>query len=88
LFSPTWGVYSPGSFFDMLTESFAGFHDMAGGQLVGFYDEEGNTTRGRSSLVEKASDVWAVTAVPLVSPFALSDLVSPELLQILFAVGR
>jgi filamentous hemagglutinin len=84
---PDW-TYKPGDFLDMLVESFAGTHDFIGGQIPGFYDEEGNTTRGRSGFTSKAIDTWAVTAVPLASPFALSDLISPELLQIIFAVGR
>jgi filamentous hemagglutinin len=85
--SPGWGAYSSGSFFDMLVESFAGTHDFLGGQITGFYDEQGNTTRGRSNLTEQLVNAWAVTAVVPSAPFALSDLISPELMQILFKAG-
>ena len=86
--SPTWGAYGPGSFFEFIVESFAGTHDFLGGQITGFYDAEGNTSRGRSELAEKASNIWAVGAIPVAAPFALSDLISPGLLQIIFAVGK
>jgi len=86
--SPTWGAYRPGSFFDRLIESFAGTHDFLGGQIPGFYDAEGNTTRGRSELAKNAANAWTVAAVPLAAPFALSDLLSPEWVQILFAARK
>jgi filamentous hemagglutinin len=86
LFSPNW-VYGINSLFDMLVESFAGTHDFIGGQITGFYDAEGNTARGRSDFTKTVSNTWAVGAIPVAASFALSDLVSPELLQILFAVG-
>ncbi|MCL2162723.1 MAG: hemagglutinin repeat-containing protein, partial [Betaproteobacteria bacterium] len=87
MFSRTWGAYDPGDFFDLLVESFAGTHDFIGGQITGLYDEQGNTSRGRSNLTEKAIDTWAVIAVFPAAPFALSDLVSSELMQILFKTG-
>jgi filamentous hemagglutinin len=86
MFSPTLGAYGPGSLFDSLVESFAGTHDFIGGQVTGFYDAEGNTTRPRSDLENKVSNIWAVGAIPVSAPFALSDLISPELLQIIFTV--
>jgi filamentous hemagglutinin len=49
-------TYSPGSFFDDLVESYAGTHDLVGGQLPGFYDGEGNTARGRSPLADVAAN--------------------------------
>jgi len=35
-----------------------------------------------------ASNVWGGVTIPLAAPFALSDLLSPEWVQILFAVRR
>jgi filamentous hemagglutinin len=82
----TWGAYDPYSLFDMIVESFSGTHDFIGGQLPGFYDAEGNTTRGRSDLTSAAADISAAVAIPLSAPFALSELLSPTMLQIIFAV--
>jgi len=81
--SPNW-TYSPGSFRDLLAEAFAGSHDPIGGQIPGFYDEEGNTTRGRSDLVAKLIDAWAIAAILPSAPFALAELLSPGLIQKLF----
>jgi len=80
--------YKPGSFFDLLVESFAGTHDFIGGQIPGFYDAEGNTSRGRSEMEKRIINTWAVTAILPSAPFALSDLIPPELMQILFTVGK
>ena len=41
--------YKPGSFLDKLTETYAGQHDLVGGQLF-FYDKEGN---GKRDLTER-----------------------------------
>ncbi|UAN24920.1 hemagglutinin repeat-containing protein (plasmid) [Enterobacter sp. JBIWA003] len=80
--------YNPGSFFDDLVESYAGTHDLIGGQLPGFYDNTGNTARGRSELENIAANTWTVAAIPIATPFAMSELVSPELLQFIFSAGK
>lgn len=85
---PLFGSYRPGTFWgdigDNIVESFAGTHDFIGGQLPGFYDNEGNTTRGRNPLTNVAANTWTVAAIPIAAPFAASELVSPELLQFIF----
>ncbi|QLR44299.1 hemagglutinin repeat-containing protein [Enterobacter sp. RHBSTW-00994] len=81
--------YKPGTlkgdFFDTTVESFAGTHDFIGGQLPGFYDDVGNTSRRRSDFTNTAAEVWTYAAIPQAAPFALSEVVSPELLQFIFA---
>ncbi|EAN1870831.1 hypothetical protein D8V51_23145 [Salmonella enterica] len=80
--------YEPGGFWDTVVEGFAGTHDFIGGQLPGFYDSEGNATRGRGPVTDVAADVWAGAAIPLAAPFAVSEIVSPELLEFIFAAGK
>lgn len=84
--------YTPGTlkgdFFDTVVEGFAGTHDYIGGQLPGFYDESGNTSRWRSDFTNNAAEVWTIAAIPQAAPFALSEVVSPELLQFIFATGK
>ncbi|MGK3226836.1 hemagglutinin repeat-containing protein [Enterobacter soli] len=81
-------TYSPGSFLDDLVESYAGTHDLVGGQLPGFYDGEGNTARARSPLADVAANTWTIAAIPVATPFAMSELVSPELLQFIFSTSQ
>lgn len=80
--------YKPGGFWDTVVEGFAGTHDFIGGQLPGFYDSEGNASRGRGPLTDIAAETWTVVAIPLATPFAVSELVSPELLEFIFATGK
>lgn len=84
--------YAPGSlkgdFFDTAVESFAGTHDYIGGQVPGFYDETGNTSRDRSPFTNVASEVWTVAAIPQAAPFALSEVAPPELLELIFATSK
>lgn len=83
------GSYQTGTFWgdigNHIVESFAGTHDFIGGELPGFYDSEGNTTRGRSNLTNIAANTWTIAAIPLAAPFAVSEMVSPELLQFIFS---
>lgn len=82
-------TYAPGTlrgdFFDTLVEGFAGTHDYIGGQVPGFYDETGNTSRDRSALAKMAAEGWTYAAIPQAAPFALSEIASPELLEFIFA---
>ncbi|MCT4706081.1 hemagglutinin repeat-containing protein [Enterobacteriaceae bacterium H16N7] len=86
---PLIGSYQTGTFWgylgDNIVESFAGAHDFIGGELPNLYDNEGNTSRGRSPLINVAANVWTVAAIPIASPFAASEMVSPELLQFIFS---
>ncbi|WPU21310.1 hemagglutinin repeat-containing protein [Cedecea neteri] len=84
--------YKPGTFwgdiFDTTVEGFAGTHDFIGGQIPGFYDEMGNASRGRGQLTNIAAETWTVVAIPLATPFAVSEIVSPELLEFIFSAGK
>jgi filamentous hemagglutinin len=74
--------YEAGSWQDKLIESFAGTHDYIGGQLSGLYDKQGNATRGRGELEQKLQDAWSATgAIATAMPFAMSELLSPQLWQ-------
>lgn len=86
------GEYKPGTFWgdigDTIVESYAGTHDYIGGQLPGFYDSEGNTSRNRGPFTEAAANTWTVVAIPLATPFAMSEMVSPELLDFIFTTSK
>ena len=86
------GTYKPGTFWgdigDNIVESYAGTHDFIGGQLPGFYDEMGNTSRDRGTVTKIAAETWTVAAIPLATPFAMSELVSPELLNFIFSTSH
>jgi filamentous hemagglutinin len=73
--------YKAGSWQDKLIESFAGTHDVIGGQLSGLYDEQGNATRGRSEALITAHDTWSAVAIVPSAPFAMSELLPPEVWQ-------
>jgi filamentous hemagglutinin len=85
-------TYKPGDFFgdmlDSLVESYAGTHDYLGGQVPGFYDSLGNTGRDRQPLTNVAANTWTVLAIPVATPFAMSELVSPELLDFIFTTAH
>jgi filamentous hemagglutinin len=80
--------YAVGSMLDLLHEGFAGPHDVIAGQAPGHYDEKGNTSRGRTPEEEKAIDAWAVVAILPATPFSISALVSPDLLEMIFKVAQ
>ena len=87
------GKYQVGSWQDFIVESFAGTHDMLGGQIWGLYDAVGNTTRGRdlnnspNKNDEKISSITAITAIPVSAPFAMADLMSSDFVEVLFKLG-
>ena len=68
-------------------ESFAGTHDYLGGQIWGWYGKDGNTSRGRNAFENIASSTTTVVAIPVSAPFAVSDLISPDVLQIILKIG-
>lgn len=70
--------YEAGSWQDKLIESFSGTHDMIGGKLSGLYDEQGNIKRGMSDAESKAYDAWASVAIVPSAPFAMAELLPPE----------
>ncbi len=72
-----WGV-SEGGTVDKLLEAFAGLHDTIGGNWSGLYDEQGNTTRGRSDVVKAAHEVWSGVALIPAAPFAAAKELPPE----------
>lgn len=75
--------YEPGSFRDMLIESFAGTHDYLGGQLPGYYGDDGNTKPGDKPF----QGVVTGAAIPVSAPFALADLLSPDIMIMLLKLG-
>lgn len=78
--------YDKGGLFDTVIEAFAGTHDFGGGQVWGWYDENGNTTRGRfndDNHDSVLSDITSGVAIPVTAPFAIADLISPDMLQLI-----
>ena len=78
--------YSIGSISDMAVESFAGTHDLLGGQVWGWYDKQGNTAE-KNKLTGVASGVTTVIAIPVSAPFALSDVISSDMFELLMKIG-
>jgi len=78
--------YSIGSISDMAVESFAGTHDLLGGQAWGWYDKQGNTAE-KNKLTGVASGVTTVIAIPVSAPFALSDVMSSDMFELLMKIG-
>ena len=76
------------SFFICGIESFAGTHDFLGGQLWGWYGKDGNTSTNRTGFENKASGVTTGVAIPVSTPFALADLISPDVLQLIIGLGK
>ncbi|PRJ58684.1 hypothetical protein BV097_00155 [Haemophilus influenzae] len=75
--------YKPGSFLDKVTETYAGQHDLVGGQLF-FYDREGN---GRRDLTEKQQfwiDRYSEAAVVGTTPTTLPKTLPIEVMNLLF----
>jgi filamentous hemagglutinin len=78
--------YAPGSVQDMIIESFAGPHDMIGGQLSGLYDSQGNALQNRTKLVINLQETWSIVAIPIAAPFAMADYIKPEVWQALSVI--
>lgn len=77
--------YRPGSFLDKLTETYAGQHDLVGGQWL-FYDKDGNGNRNFTPNQEKWADRFSVAAVPAVTPTTVSHALPLEVRFLLFGV--
>ena len=78
--------YKPGSISDLSVESFAGTHDMLGGQIWGWYNELGNTSQ-KTKGQEVLSNITTVAALPISAPFAMADLMSSDFVEVLFKLG-
>ena len=79
--------YSVGSWSDLLIESFAGSHDYLGGQKPGWYDSEGNTSRNRTDWQNAGATTTTILAIPAAAPFAISDLMSSDMFEVLMKLG-
>jgi filamentous hemagglutinin len=73
--------YEKGGWVDNLLEAFAGPHDMIGGRVSGLYDEQGNTTRGRTNTTKMAHEVWSGVALMPAAPFAAAQGLPSEVWQ-------
>ena len=51
---------------------------MIGGKLSGLYDEQGNIKRGMSGSEAALYDRWSEAAIPIATPFAAAQGLSPE----------
>ena len=51
---------------------------MIGGKASGLYDEQGNIKRGMTDAERKAYDNWAAVAIAPSAPFAMAELLSPD----------
>lgn len=78
--------YNEGDFSDMLVESFAGTHDYLGGQLPRWYNKQGNTSQ-KNSVQQFLADRTTEVAIPVSAPFAVSDLISSDMMEVLFKLG-
>lgn len=76
--------YKVGGFVDLTTESFAGTHDYLGGQKPGYYDKDGNTKPGSN----KGQGIATGLAIPISTPFALADLITPDFMSIILKIAR
>ncbi|WP_424410419.1 hemagglutinin repeat-containing protein [Pasteurella sp. PK-2025] len=79
--------YSIGSLSDQVVESFAGTHDMLGGQIWGWYDKQGNTLQNKNVAQRIGSTATTVIAIPVAAPFAVSDAISSDFMEVLFKLG-
>ncbi|MDY5421541.1 MAG: hemagglutinin repeat-containing protein [Actinobacillus porcinus] len=77
--------YEPGSWKDLIIEAYAGSHDFIGGQLPFFYDSDGNTRRGKGAVASTGAEVTTILAIPLATPFAGAELLSPELFEFILS---
>ncbi|MDY4506985.1 MAG: hypothetical protein SPE06_11580 [[Actinobacillus] rossii] len=79
-------MYDIGSMGDLVVESFAGAHDRWGGQIWGWYDDKGNTAP-KTKTQEILSGVTTGLAIPATMPFAVADLISSDMMEVLFKLG-
>ena len=58
-------------------------HDLLGGLVWCYYGDDGNTKRGKNHL----QGVVTGAAIPVAAPFAVSDLLSPDVFGLLFKMA-
>ena len=75
--------YKPGSFLDKLTETYAGQHDLVGGQLF-FYNKEGNGKRDLTERQQFWIDRYSEAAVVGTTPTALPHALPIEVMNLLW----
>ncbi|QPB43228.1 hypothetical protein [Rodentibacter haemolyticus] len=78
--------YKPGDLSDKVVESFAGTHDLIGGQVWRFYDKDGNTAE-KDPIAQVRADITTVVAITVAAPFALSDVMSSDMVEVLMKIG-
>ncbi|WP_226692355.1 MULTISPECIES: hypothetical protein [Rodentibacter] len=67
-------------------EVFFETHDLIGGQTWGFYDKDGNTAE-KDPITKVRADITTVVAIPVAAPFALSDVMSSDMVEVLMKIG-
>jgi len=77
--------YDAGSWQDNLIEAYSGSHDFIGGYMSGLYDEQGNATRGLTGSERTIYNTWAAIAIPIATPFAMSELFDAQTWEIVNA---
>ncbi|WP_065236907.1 hemagglutinin repeat-containing protein [Gallibacterium genomosp. 3] len=78
--------YGIGSISDHLVESYAGTHDLLGGQIWGWYDQQGNTSE-KNTFQDKAAKATTIVAIPVATPFAMADLMSSDFVETIFKLS-
>ncbi len=76
--------YEAGGWIDKLIESFAGTHDLIGGQIAGLYDTQGNIKQNLSNAERVLHERVADFAVLPATPFAMAELLPPAVWQAIY----
>ncbi|MFC0322199.1 hemagglutinin repeat-containing protein [Gallibacterium melopsittaci] len=79
-------IYNIGDISDNLVESYAGTHDLLGGQIWGWYDQQGNTSE-KNFIQDISSNITTAIGIPVATPFAMADLMSSDFVETLFKLG-
>ncbi len=53
--------------------------------MAGYYDSQGNATRGMSKTESLVYDIWAAIAIPIATPLAMSELFDAQTWEIVDA---
>jgi filamentous hemagglutinin len=75
--------YDKGSILDKITESYAGTHDMLNKYI--WYNEIGNAKNLENTFVGTVGEISNYTNVVLSTPFALSSVLPPEIVNTITA---
>lgn len=71
-------TYPPGGVVDQVFQAFGGTHDLIGGQLPGLYNGQGDTRQGMTEAERTSYNTWSAVAIVPSAPFAMAELLSPE----------